>query len=148
MASDLNSVTIVGRLTRDAELKTTNSGVAICNFSIANGRSRKKGDEWVEETSFFDAFLIGRRAEALHKYLVKGKQVGIAGSLQQDRWEKDGQKRSRVKIVVDDLQLFGGKSDGSRAAPRNADAVSEKPYGTEPGDAGFDGADFESDIPF
>lgn len=148
MASDLNAVTIVGRLTRDAELKTTNSGVAICNFSIANGRSRKKGDEWVEETSFFDATMIGRRAEALHKYLVKGKQIAICGALQQDRWEKDGQKRSKVQIFVDDIQLLGGKSDGSVAAPRNADAVSEKPYGTQPGDIGFGGSDVDSDVPF
>jgi single-strand DNA-binding protein len=137
MASDINSVVLIGRLTRDAELKYTSSGTAICNLSIANNYSRKKGEEWVEEVSYFDATIIGRRAEALHKYLVKGKQIGIAGELQQDRWEKDGQKRSRVKVLVSDIQLLGGGQGSGRAAD-----------GTQPGDVGYSGSDFEDDVPF
>jgi len=117
MASDINSVALIGRLTRDAELKYANTGTAICNISIANNYSRKQGDEWVEEVNFFDAMLIGKRSEALQKYLVKGKQICIAGELQQDRWEKDGQKRSRVKILVNDLQLLGGNQSQTEAAP-------------------------------
>ena len=72
MATDINSVVVIGRLTRDAELRYSNSGTAICKFALANNYSRKQGDSWIEETNFFDAVLMGRRAEALHKYLVKG----------------------------------------------------------------------------
>jgi len=110
MATDINSVVVLGRLTRDAELRYSNSGTAICKFAIANNYSRKQGDNWNEETNFFDAVLMGRRAEALHKYLVKGKQVGVSGELRQSRWEQDGQKRSRVEIFVNDVNLLGGGS--------------------------------------
>jgi single-strand DNA-binding protein len=145
MASDINQVTVIGRLTRDAELKYSNGGLPIVKGSIASGYRRKSGDEWVDETNFFDFDLIGKRAEAIHKYLAKGKQLAIAGELRQERWEKDGQKRSKVTIKVNEIQLIGGKSD---SAPRNADAVSEKPLGSQPGDGEFSGSDFESDVPF
>lgn len=150
MATDINSVVLIGRLTRDAELRYSNSGTAICKFSIANSYSRKQGDNWSEETSFFDAVLMGRRAEALHKYLVKGKQIGVQGELRQDRWEQDGQRRSRVEIWVSDLNLLGGRGDtqssgGSYSSPQGG--------GSAPGggqDSGYQnsGSDFEDDVPF
>jgi len=108
---DINSVTIVGRLTRDAELKMTAGGTACAKFSIAVNRRKKQGDSWVDEASFFDAVLWGKLAEAMQQYLTKGKQVAIQGELRQSRWEQEGQKRSRVEINVDNLQLLGGKSD-------------------------------------
>jgi single-strand DNA-binding protein len=112
MAADINHVVLVGRLTRDAELKYTANGQAVCKFSIAVNRSRKNGDQWVEEASFFDVTLWGRQGEAVNQYLVKGKQVGSDGELRQDRWEQDGQKRSKVEIVAANLQLLGGGSGG------------------------------------
>lgn len=107
--TDLNSVSIVGRLTRDAELKYTPAGMAISNFSIAVNRSRKNGDQWVEEANFFDINLFGKSAENLKPYLVKGQQVAINGELRQDRWEKDGQKFSRVNIIANNIQLVGSR---------------------------------------
>ncbi len=148
MATDINSVVLIGRLTRDAELRYSNSGVAICKFSIANNYSRKQGDSWTEETSFFDAVLIGRRAEALHKYLVKGKQVGIKGELRQDRWEQDGQKRSRVEVYVDDVNLLGGGQGGagdSRSSGRTESSGTRYASNDGPADTG---SDFEDDVPF
>lgn len=112
MAADINSVTIVGRLTRDAELKYTNSGFAISNIGIAVNRSRKDGDQWVEEANFFDVTLLGRRAESLNQYLQKGTKIAVTGELRQERWEKDGQKRSRVSIQANNIQLLGGNSPG------------------------------------
>lgn len=109
--ADLNSVNIIGRLTRDAELKYTTGGMAIANFSIAVNRRRKSGDQWTDEVSFFDINLFGKAAEGLKQYLLKGKQVGICGELRQDRWEKDGQSHSRVYIVANDIQLLGGNSN-------------------------------------
>lgn len=136
MSTDINAVLIVGRLTRDVAMKTLPSGTTIAEFSIANGQSRKEGDEWQERAYFFDCVLIGKRAAALAKYLVKGKQLAIRGTLQQDRWEKDGVKHSRVKILVDDIQLLGGGRDSEKQAE----------YGTQPGDLGV--GDDGEDVPF
>jgi single-strand DNA-binding protein len=111
--TDINRVIIIGRLTRDCETKFTQSGQAVCKFSIAVNRKRKVGDQWEDEANFFDAVLWGRQAESLNQYLVKGKQVAIDGELRQDRWEQDGQKRSRVEIVVGSIELLGGGQGGS-----------------------------------
>jgi len=106
--ADLNSVNLIGRLTRDAELKYTSGGTPVCKFSIAVNRKKKDGDNWVDEASFFDITLWGRQGEALNQYLVKGKQIGVKGELRQERWEQDGQKRSRIEVVAMDIQLLGG----------------------------------------
>ncbi|MEL3907746.1 MAG: single-stranded DNA-binding protein [Treponemataceae bacterium] len=106
--ADINRVILVGRLTRDAELKYTGSGYPVCTFSIAVNRRRKNGDIWEDEASFFDIVLWGKAGEALNQYLVKGKQVGIDGELRQNRWEQDGQPRSRVEVVAMNVQLLGG----------------------------------------
>lgn len=111
--NDINSVMMVGRLTRDMELKYLQSGSAVGNISVAVNRSVKRGDEWTDEASFFEATLFGKQAEGLKPYLVKGKQVAISGSLKQQRWEKDGQKNSKVVIICDSVQLLGGKGDGT-----------------------------------
>jgi single-strand DNA-binding protein len=110
--ADLNHVVLIGRLTRDAELKYTSGGQAVCKFSMAVNRRRKNGDQWVDEANFFDIVLWGRQGESLNQYLVKGKMVGIEGELRQDRWEQDGQNRSKVEIVANNLQLLGGGTPG------------------------------------
>ena len=110
MPNDLNKVELVGRLTRDADLKYTTTGTAIAGISLASNRSVKKQDNWETEVSYFDASIYGKSAENLKPYLTKGKTIGIAGHLKQDRWEKDGQKFSRIKIEVEELQLLGGNS--------------------------------------
>ena len=106
--ADLNHVTIIGRLTRDAELKYTAGGQAVCKFSIAVNRRKKNGDQWEDEANFFDIVLWGRQGESLQSYLVKGKMVGVAGELKQDRWQQDGQNRSKVEIIANYIQLLGG----------------------------------------
>jgi len=106
--SNINSVVEIGRLSRDAELKYTNGGTAVCRFSIAVNDRRKNGDQWEDEVYFFDVVLWGRQAESLSKYLVKGKLVGIAGKLRQERWQTDGVNRSRIEIVAANVQLLGG----------------------------------------
>ena len=148
MATDINSVVLIGNLTRDAELRYSGSGTAICKFSIASNYSRKQGDNWTEETSFFDAVLIGRRGEALHKYLVKGKKIGIQGELRQDRWEQDGQKRSRVEIYVNDLNLLGGGPGGDSRGSVRSEAAPGPGYTADDGAATDTGSDFEDDVPF
>jgi single-strand DNA-binding protein len=153
--ADINHVVLVGRLTRDAELKYTASGQAVCKFSVAINRRRKSGDQWVDEANFFDIVLWGRQGEALNQYLVKGKMVGVDGELRQDRWEQDGQNRSKVEIVAANIQLLGGGSGGGApngGAPgggygeRRSDAYGEKPARDIPPQGGDDG--FTDDIPF
>lgn len=109
--SDVNHVILIGRLTRDAELKYTASGQAICKFSIAVNRRRKSGDQWVEEANFFDSVLWGKTAEALNQYLVKGKQVAVEGELRQERWESEGRTHSRIEVNANNVQLLGGGQD-------------------------------------
>lgn len=112
MANDLNVVALSGRLTRESELRYTNGGMAICRFSLAVNRRTKKGDNWEDEASFFDCSMFGKSAEGVNQFLEKGKQVNVVGELRQNRWEQDGESRSRVEVIVNNLQLIGGSSQG------------------------------------
>ncbi len=114
--TDLNHVMLIGRLTRDAELKYTQNGFAISNFSIAVNRNRKSGEQWIEEVSYFEINLFGKSAENLKQYLLKGKQIAVDGELRQDRWEQDGQSRSKVIVVANSVQLLGGNSGPSQGS--------------------------------
>ncbi len=117
--NDINNLTMVGRLVRDAELSFINTGTAVCKFSIANNQSKKKDDKWVDEAHFFDVVLWGKTGEALAQYLKKGKQVAIEGRLTQDRWtDTDGKARSRVQIVATSVQLLGGGKQGDQKEQR------------------------------
>ncbi len=120
---DLCVAVIVGRLTRDAELKYTSSGQAVSHFSVATGSRVKKGDQWVDESSFWDVDLWGKRAESLNQYLTKGKLVGIQGDMRQDKWEQDGQQRMKVKITASDVQLIGSAGgSGTQGTPERSAA--------------------------
>ena len=112
MANDLNLVALSGRLVRESELRYTNGGMAICRFSLAVNRRTKKGDNWEDEASFFDCSMFGKSAESVNQFLEKGKQVNVHGELRQNRWEQDGESRSRVEVIVNNLQLIGGSSQG------------------------------------
>ena len=109
--NDLNNVNLIGRLTRDAELRYSSGGMGICKFSIAVNRRIKKNDNWQDEASFFDCTVFGKTAESLKQYLTKGQQVCISGELVQNRWEKDGKQTSRVEINVNHVQLVGEKPE-------------------------------------
>ncbi|MDR1470186.1 MAG: single-stranded DNA-binding protein [Spirochaetaceae bacterium] len=128
--SDINRVVLVGRLTRDAETKFIQNGQAVCKFSLAVNRRRKVGDQWEDEASFFDAVLWGRQAETLNQYLTKGKQIAIEGELRQNRWEQDGQKHSKVEIVVSNVQLLGsGQGQGGQGSGSYSPRAESSPSG-------------------
>jgi single-strand DNA-binding protein len=149
MAGSINHVVLVGNLTRNAELKYTNSGMAISAFAIAVNMRRKKDEQWVDEAHFFDIEYFGKAAEAVNQYLVKGKQVGVEGSLRQDRWEKDGQARSKVKITASNVMLLGGRPGSGQAAGSQAPGSGPAPSGGGEPPEGAPPADtFEDDIPF
>jgi single-strand DNA-binding protein len=140
MANDLNCVFIVGRLTRDMEVRYASGGMAIGKFSLAVNRKKKSGEQWIDEASFFDVTCFGKTAENLSQYMTKGKQVGVGGSLHQDRWEKDGHSHSRVVINADNIQLLGGGTEqNAPSAPRGQPLSAPEDYGQR---------DFPDDVPF
>ena len=147
--ADINHVVLIGRLTRDAEIKYTSGGQAVCKFSVAVNRRKKVGDQWEDEANFFDIVLWGKQGESLQSYLIKGKMVGIDGELRQDRWQQDGQNRSKVEIIANYIQLSGG---GGQSGDRNnnnsssGSGSSENSYSQSKESHSSDG--FTDDIPF
>lgn len=151
---DINVVVLVGRLTRDSELKYTKSGMPIARFSIAVNRSRKQGEEWVDETSFFEIDFWGKGAEAVNRYLTKGQQVGVEGELRQDRWEQDGQPRNKVVVNASNVRLLGNAPSGQGSGSYQKPQQKAAPYegGVEQPAGGSQTAPavdtFDDDIPF
>ena len=138
--TDLNSVIEIGRLTRDIserDFAYTTAGKARLNLSIAVNRSEKRGGEWADKVSFFDVTVWGKTAENIKPYLHQGKQIAVHGYLDQQRWEKDGVKYSKVVIIADSVQLLSGNESAPQA---------QQPAG-EYQSAGS-GDDFPEDIPF
>ena len=116
--TDLNHVVVIGRLTRDLGADERSfgylpNGNARANISLAVNRSKKQNEQWIDEVSYFDITIFGKTAENLKSYLTRGKQICVEGHLQQQRWEKDGQKFSKIVIIADNVQLLGGKSENS-----------------------------------
>ena len=133
--TDINTLTIIGRLTSNCDLAHTAGGAARLNLSIAVNRSQKSGGEWSDKASFFDVTVWGKTAENISPYLSKGKQIAVQGYLDQQRWEKDGQRFSKVCIIAEQVQLLGGKDAGVK---QQAQGYTE---------AGSDD-DFQEEIPF
>lgn len=141
--TDINSVFLIGRITKDISDKDfsfTKNKVAKLNFSIAVNRSIKNGNEWKNEASFFDVVAWGLYAESLQKKLHKGLQVAVKGALKQDRWEKDGQKFSKVYILAESVQTL---------ANTNANANSQQGATEKTLQGNVDNTnEFPEDIPF
>jgi single-strand DNA-binding protein len=111
MAS-FNRVVLLGNLTRDIELRYIGNGTAVTDVGLAVNDRVKKNDQWVDETTFVDITLWGRTAEVANEYLSKGSSVLIEGRLKMESWEKDGQKRTKLKVVGERMQMVGGKGGG------------------------------------
>lgn len=124
--TDLNSVFLIGRLTRDVEVAYLQTGTAIGKFSLAVNRSVKKNGQWTDEVNFFDVACFGKTAENLKPYLLKGKMIGVQGSLKQDRWEKDGQHFSRVSVVAENIQLCGSSGSNTGNSSNNQSAYAQE----------------------
>lgn len=114
MAS-FNRVILVGNLTRDVDVRRTQQGTAVTDIGLAVNERIKRNDEWVDEVNFFDITLWGRTAEIAGDYLSKGSSVLIEGRLRYETWEKDGQKRSKIKVIGEKMQMLGSKGGGGGA---------------------------------
>ena len=138
--TDLNHVIEIGRLTRDIierDFGYTTGGTARLNLSIAVNRSAKRNGAWQDKVSYLDVSAWGETAENIKPYLHKGKQIAVDGYLDQQRWEKDGVKYSKVVIIADSVQLLGGNESAPQAQQPAGDY---QPAGS--------GDDFPEDIPF
>lgn len=111
MAS-FNRVVLLGNLTRDIELRYVGSGMAVTDIGLAVNDRVKRNDQWTEEVTFVDITLWGRTAEVANEYLSKGSSVLIEGRLKMDSWEKDGQKRTKLKVIGERMQMVGGRGGG------------------------------------
>lgn len=143
-----NKVMLIANLTRDAELRVTSSGSSVLSFGIAvNDRRRdSKTGEAIEYANFFDCSIFGKRADALEKYMKKGVKVAIEGRLHWSSWEKDGQRRTKVEVWVEDIEFLSSsrKSDGAAEQPSVSDIVPEGTVVTEIPDSAYS----DKDIPF
>jgi single-strand DNA-binding protein len=129
----MNSITIVGGLGRDAELKYLNNGDPICNFSVADSQGRDKGTIW------WNCTLFGKRGEALSQYLTKGQSVTVVGTITEREWQdKEGAKRKSMDVRVSEIALQGGRKD--------AEPQEERRQAPKPAQVEFD--DDGSDVPF
>lgn len=147
MAGDINRVTIVGRLTRDPELKHLPSGSPVLEMGVAvNGRQQDGSGNWVDKPNFFDVKVFGNQAEFLSQYLSKGRRVGIDGRLDWRSWEaQDGTKRSKVDIVAQSVQFLDSRGDGDGEGGGYLPAQGSAPA---QGDADFTASASDDDIPF
>lgn len=142
--ADVNKVVLIGRTTHEIDERSfvyTTGGTARLNISIAVNRREKRNGEWADRVSYFDVTIWGKRAENIKPYLTKGKQIAVEGYLDQQRWEKDGQKYSKVCIIADNVQLLSGNENGQQSAPQAQQPAGDyQPAGS--------GDDFPEDIPF
>lgn len=135
MAKGFNSVTLLGNLTRDPELRTTTSGQSVASFSLAVNRSWKGSDgEQKEAVDFFDCVAWGKAGEIIAQYMQKGRPLLVNGRLSSRSWEQDGQKRNKVEVTVEDFNFIGdgrgGDNSGSSSSSKSSSSSSSSTKST------------------
>ena len=149
MARGFSKAIIVGNITRDPELRSTPSGAQVCGFSVAVNRTYKDSSGANQESvSFIDCSAWGRAGEIIAQYAKKGSGILVSGRLEQRSWEdKEGQKRSRVEIVVEDFNFVGGNGDGGASGGSRGGSSSAAAADVAPDDISDEPIDL-SEIPF
>lgn len=148
----INRVTITGNLTRDPDLRSTAGGMPVLGFGVAvnDRRKNQQTGEWEDYPNFIDCTMFGARAQSVSRFLSKGSKVAIEGKLRWSQWERDGQKRSKIEVIVDEIEFMSSRNDN---APRNtmaapaanvAPAAAAAPMAAPVVDASV----YDSDIPF
>jgi single-strand DNA-binding protein len=148
MAGDINRVTLVGRLTRDPELRHLPSGSAVLQLGLAvNGRQKDEAGNWTDKPNFFDVKVFGNQAEMLSQHLAKGRRVGIDGRLDWSSWEaQDGSKRSKVEVVAFQVQFLDSRGDQGGEGGAQREYVPAGDVAANQSD--FNPAGADDDIPF
>lgn len=120
---DVNSITLVCRLVKDPELRSTGGGTEVCSLRVAYTQNRKEGSQWVESAGFIDVTVFGKQAETVTKYLTKGRQIVVQGRLDFREWGEGSERQSRTQIIANQVQFIGaGEGSGSSqsSAPQSA----------------------------
>ena len=122
----LNKVFLSGNLTRSPELRATSGGTSVLDFGVAVNERRKnpQSGEWEDRANFVDCAMFGKRAEAVAKFLTKGQKVAIEGKIRYSSWEKDGQKRSKLSVIVDELEFMSRRDVAQGGGSAQADNYS------------------------
>ncbi len=151
----INRVVISGNLTRDPELRQTASGMPVLGFGVAVNDRRKNPQtgEWEDYPNFIDCTMFGARAESLARYLSKGAKVSIEGKLRWSQWERDGQKRNKIEVIVDDLEFMSSRNAAPQDGGYGGGHGSAGGYAPTPAPASVPGVNtasspYDDDIPF
>lgn len=146
--ANLNKVMLIGNLTRDPELRHTPSGMAVADFGLAVNRQRKGADgNRIDEVTFVDVTAFGKQAEVIQQYTRKGRPLFVEGHLKLDQWtSQDGQKRSKLSVVIENFQFLDSKGSGGGGGPSAGAGGGSR--GSEPVSSGSDYGPSDEDIPF
>ncbi|BAK43363.1 single-stranded DNA-binding protein [Eggerthella sp. YY7918] len=150
----INRVIISGNLTRDPELRATQSGLPVLGFGVAvnDRRKNQQTGEWEDYPNFIDCTMFGARAQSLSNYLSKGTKVAIEGKLRWSQWEREGQKRSKIEVIVDELEFMSSRNSdssygGGYSAPAAAAPVAPSAMPAAPV-VDASSSVYDEDIPF
>lgn len=155
----INRVTITGNLTRDPDLRSTAGGMPVLGFGVAvnDRRKNQQTGEWEDYPNFIDCTMFGARAQSISRFLSKGSKVAIEGKLRWSQWERDGQKRSKIEVIVDDLEFLFSNNDGNNYTPNTPKPAQPAPVRATPKPAQpapvnpapvVDASVYDTDIPF
>jgi single-strand DNA-binding protein len=157
MPADLNRVTLVGRLTRDPELRHTAGGDPVCSIRLAvSSRARDEAGGWGDRSNYFDVTVFGRQAETASTYLAKGRRIGVDGRLSWREWQaQDGTRRQSVEVIANDVFFLdsrgeGGGGGGGEVRDRSLETAEPAlaPTGAAGGENGDGAPEGGPDIPF
>ena len=149
----INRVTISGNIGNDPDLRQTASGVQVLSFSVAvNDRVKGEDGQWTDRPNWIDCVMFGNRAKSVSRFLSKGSKVAIEGKLRWSQWERDGQKRSKIEVIVDEIELMASRGDApsqATAQPVRQQAPYQPQMGGMPQAVGpVTGTIYDDDIPF
>lgn len=150
----INRVVISGNITRDPELRSTQGGMEILALGVAvnDRRKNQQTGEWEDVPNWIDCVMFGNRAKSVSRFLSKGSKVAIEGKLRWSQWERDGQKRSKIEVVVDEIEFMTSRSDApsqATAQPVRQQAPYQQQMGGMPQEVGpVTGTIYDDDIPF
>lgn len=144
----INRVVISGNITRDPELRSTQGGMEILALGVAvNDRVKGENGQWTDRPNFIDCVMFGNRAKSVSRFLSKGSKVAIEGKLRWSQWERDGQRRSKIEVIVDEIEFMASRGDGQHAVAPQA-APAPHPYQPPIAAPVVDASVYDDDIPF
>lgn len=148
----INRVIITGNLTRDPDLRSTAGGMPVLGFGVAvnDRRKNQQTGEWEDYPNFIDCTMFGARAQSVSRFLSKGSKVAIEGKLRWSQWERDGQKRSKIEVIVDEIEFMTSRNEGAPRATAPAPAMNAAPAPAAAPVAApvVDASVYDTDIPF